>query len=188
MFPVLRDDHPRMAALLVDRGRWRGEVWICEGADRNGDQIRLVIDTVVNSRAAGWAEMEGDAIAGVSDAGVRRGFAMHRDRIGREAGLCAEGAAGPPLTGEAVADRDADGFALRLQTKPAATARRPSRFRFHADSRVVSPGVESDRRHRMTTHRLAVEPMPITISRRRTCSGRHLRRGPPHRSRGRPGW
>src|SRR4029450_3120506 len=116
---------PRVVARL---GR-RREGGVGEGADRDDDDIRLGRLRVEDLRAAGRAEVE-DVLLPihlVRDPRVVLVATVDLHLIRFEPRLHAEGASGPPLTGEAVADRDRERFALDVQAKLPAVTRRVSR-------------------------------------------------------------
>ena len=127
------EPHPRVAARVVTRLGRRRERRVGERADRDDDQIRLRRLGVEDLRAAVRAEME-DVLLPVrlvGDAEVVVEAAGDLYLIGFEPRLHPEGASGPALAGEAVADRDGEGLARDLETElPTVTgglARRPSR-------------------------------------------------------------
>ena len=125
-----------MPARVVARLGRRREGRVGEGADRDDDEVRLVGLGVEDLRAALGAEVE-DVLLPVRlvrDARVVVVAAGDLDLIRPESRLHPEGAAGPPLAGEAVADRDRERLARHLEAELVHSGRRllePSRDSFY---------------------------------------------------------
>ena len=101
---------PVVTARVVARLRRRRERRIAERADRDDDQVRLRRFRVEDLRAAVGAEVE-DVLLSVRLVRDSRGVAeaagdLHLIRF--ESGLHPEGASGPALAGETVADGDGE--------------------------------------------------------------------------------
>src|SRR5581483_10332212 len=117
----LGDGQPRVPARFPRGDPRRRERRIGERADRDGDAGRR-LGPPEDRRSAVGAEVERPSLAEVRAPGVLAGAAADRDPLLRPARLEAEGAAGPPLARDAVADRDPERVALDRHAELAAAA------------------------------------------------------------------
>src|SRR5688572_22050154 len=128
----VRQTHPVMAVLVVARLRRRRERGVGERADRDDDQVRLRRFRVEDLRAAVGAEVERVLLLVFLVRDSREVAEATRDLhlIRVERRLHPEGASGPALAGEAVADGHDEWIARDVKTKlSAVTGGGPSRHR-----------------------------------------------------------
>src|SRR5689334_15904803 len=113
-----------MSPRVVPGARGRRERRVGEGADRDHDQVGLVWLGVEDLRAAFRAEMEDVRlpVGLVRDARVVVEPARDLHLLRLEPGLHPEGAPGPALAVEAVADGDVERLALGFEAKLSAVA------------------------------------------------------------------
>ena len=111
-----------MPAALVDgkSGRWKARV----SKSAHGDAHRLIVTGfgVEDGSSTNWAKPEYELCSLIPDADVFGGGPRDFERRG-EARQCCEDAAGPLLTGEAVANANATRFAFDLNAQLPAGAR-----------------------------------------------------------------
>jgi len=124
-----------MPAALVDgkSGCWKARV----SKRAHGDAYRLIVTDfrVEDSSSTNWAKPEYESCSLIPDTDVFGGGTEDFE-WSREAGQCCEDAAGPLLTGEAVANANSTGFALDLNAQLSAGARGCS-GRHRAPRRVI---------------------------------------------------
>jgi hypothetical protein len=104
------DVDPGVLALLVDGEPRRECAGIFERAERDGDDVGHVSETVVQRRSTVRAEVMDHAVAAVGDAHVFARAARYAHVLPGESHLGAEGAAGSALASEAMTH----GYACRL--------------------------------------------------------------------------
>ena len=92
-----------MTRLFPHRDGRRGEIWVSEAPDGNGDVSRKTFTLPVDGGAARGTEMKGQGVAAFSCPHPRRLLAGHCDLFAPEARLVADHGAGAALALHAVA-------------------------------------------------------------------------------------
>jgi hypothetical protein len=125
-----------VAASLPDRGAGRRKSRVGECAHGDRDQVRKPFRLPINGRAANPTEPESHRTATVRRADEARGSPCDvADLVGMEPCLVAKHASRPPLTLEAVAHRNPDGFALADKVQSSAATGSTTRRHFLLNSR-----------------------------------------------------
>lgn len=116
-----RQLYPWMSTAVVDGNPGCGKSRIGESTYRDADGFVIAIFGVEDRRPANGAEPESELRSLIADSNVLRGGAEDIERSG-ESGQRREDAAGPLLTGEAIAHADPSGVPLNLNAQlPAGT-------------------------------------------------------------------
>jgi hypothetical protein len=120
----LRDrERPWVLPLSIDRDARRRKARIGKRAHRHAHETRHRGGLPVNRRAAHRTETERACLAAVAGPGPLRRAPLDRHALPRKARLRTENAAGAFLAFEAMADGDANGFALAYEAKLSSAAR-----------------------------------------------------------------
>jgi hypothetical protein len=108
MLDVLGHADPSVLAVSVDRnhGRWKRR--FRKGSDGHDNKFFTTSETPIDRGATIGTEVKRDPITFVTYTDIFLRLALHFDSFGSKTSLCAEYTTGPPLTGKAVTDGNAD--------------------------------------------------------------------------------
>ena len=133
-----------MHAFLIDRERWARKSGVSERSYRNGDELALRPERVVDRCAARWTEVERDPCPFITDAHELVARACDDNRFSWEPSLSTKHASGAALACQAMANRHPNGFSRDLGLE-LTTATGSETIRHVRGVELVTPNVGANR-------------------------------------------